>query len=154
MGREIERKFLVADTGFLAACPGRRLSQGYLADDGNTSVRIRIDGDSAFITVKHGRDALDRLEFEYPIPVADAAEMLAHACRGPLIDKTRHDVIVDGSHWEVDVFHGENAGLVVAEIELPAADAPFARPAWLGAEVTGDARYLNVNLVRHPWRRW
>ncbi|MDO9173219.1 MAG: CYTH domain-containing protein, partial [Actinomycetota bacterium] len=107
-----------------------------------------------FLTVKHGRDALDRLEFEYAIPVTDAAEMLAQACRGPLIDKTRHDVDVDGSHWEVDVFHGDNEGLVVAEIELPAADAPYARPPWLGDEVTGDARYLNVNLVRHPWCRW
>lgn len=154
MATEIERKFLVTDTGFLAGLSGRRLTQGYLADDGTCSVRLRIDGDRAFLTVKHGRDPLSRLEFEYPVPVADAAEMLAKACRQPLIDKTRFDVLIDRSHWEVDVFHGDNDGLVVAEIELPAADAAFARPAWLGAEVTTDPRYLNVNLGRHPWRRW
>ena len=154
MATEIERKFLVAGTGFLAGHAGRRLTQGYLADDGTTSVRLRIDGERAFLTVKHGRDALSRLEYEYAVPLADAREMLEKACRQPLIDKTRFDIEVDGSHWEVDVFHGENDGLVVAEIELEAADAPFAKPAWVGDEVTADPRYLNVNLARHPYRRW
>lgn len=154
MGIEIERKFRVTGSGFLAGRQGRRLVQGYIANDGHASVRVRIDDARAFLTVKAGRDALARLEFEYPIPVADAQELLARVCTGPQIDKTRYDVEVDGSHWEVDVFHGDNDGLVVAEIELPAADAPFARPAWLGEEVTGDARYLNVNLAQNPWRRW
>lgn len=154
MGIEIERKFLVNDTAFLAGLTGRRLAQGYLSDDGTTSVRVRLDGDRGTLTVKHGRDSLGRLEFEYAIPADDARRMLAEACRGPLIDKTRFDVIVDGSHWEVDVFHGDNDGLVVAEIELPAADAPYARPGWLGSEVTANPRYLNVNLARHPWKGW
>lgn len=154
MGIEIERKFLVADTACLAGAPGRRLQQAYVSDDGHASVRVRLDGDRAFLTIKAGRDTLSRLEFEYPIPPADARELLDRVCRGPRIDKTRYDVIVDGSHWEIDVFHGDNAGLVVAEIELPDAGAAFARPAWLGAEITDDPRYLNVNLARHPWRRW
>lgn len=154
MAIEIERKFRVAGTAFLAGRTGRRLVQAYLADDGVASVRVRLDGEAATLTVKAGRDALARLEFEYAIPPADARELLEKVCRGPRIDKTRYDVDVDGSHWEVDVFHGDNDGLVVAEIELPAADAPFARPGWLGEEVTGDARYLNVNLARIPWRRW
>lgn len=154
MGIEIERKFLVTGTAFLATHHGRRLVQGYLADDGQLSVRVRIAGDQAFLTVKAGRDALARTEFEYPLPLTDAQAMIDGLCRRPLIDKTRYDIEVDGSHWEVDVFHGENDGLVVAEIELPAADAPFSRPAWLGKEVTTDPRYLNVNLARNPWRLW
>lgn len=154
MAIEIERKFRVADTAFLAGRTGRRLVQAYLADDGVASVRVRLEGEAATLTVKAGRDALARLEFEYAIPPADARELLEKVCRGPRIDKTRYDVDVDGSHWEVDVFHGDNDGLVVAEIELPAGDASFARPDWLGEEVTGDARYLNVNLARIPWRRW
>ncbi|MFP5383027.1 MAG: CYTH domain-containing protein [Gammaproteobacteria bacterium] len=154
MGIEIERKFLVSGSDFLAGRQGRKLVQGYITNDGHASVRVRIDDTRAFLTIKAGRDALARLEYEYPIPLPDAQELLARVCTGPQIDKTRYDVEIDGSHWEVDVFHGDNDGLVIAEIELPAADAPFARPAWLGDEVTGDARYLNVNLAQTPWRRW
>lgn len=154
MAIEIERKFLVHDTAFLAGRAGLRYTQGYLAGNDRLSVRVRLAGNSAWLTVKGGSDPLARIEFEYAIPVADARDMLARLCTAPLIDKTRFHVDVDGSHWEVDVFHGDNEGLVLAEIELPAADAPFARPPWLGNEVTHDARYLNMNLARRPWRSW
>lgn len=151
---EIERKFLVKDTGFLAGLAGTRIAQGYLADDGHLSVRVRLHGEAGLLTVKAGRDLLARTEYEYAIPADDARAMLASLCRRPLIDKTRYVIGFDDDQWEVDVFHGDNAGLVVAEVELPSADAPFARPPWLGEEVTGDTRYLNVSLVRHPYSRW
>jgi CYTH domain-containing protein len=154
MAIEIERKFLVKDTGFLAGLAGTRIAQGYLADDGRLSVRVRISGEAGQLTVKAGRDLLARTEYEYAIPAEDARAMLDSLCRRPLIDKTRYLVGFDGGQWEVDVFHGDNAGLVVAEIELTSADAPFARPPWLGEEVTADTRYLNVSLVRHPYSRW
>jgi adenylate cyclase len=154
MAIEIERKFLVKDTGFLAGLAGTRIAQGYLAGDGHLSVRVRLHDQAGLLTVKAGRDLLARTEYEYAIPAEDARAMLESLCRRPLIDKTRYVVGFDGGQWEVDVFHGDNAGLVVAEIELPAADAPFARPSWLGEEVTTDTRYLNVSLVRHPYSRW
>ena len=154
MGSEIERKFLVSGTAWKAAASGLRLRQGYLSLDKERTVRIRVAGDAAWLTIKGLTRGYTRVEFEYPIPTAEARQMLDALCIQPVIDKTRYP-INHGEHlWEVDEFHGVNEGLVVAEIELRHADETFERPAWLGAEVSGDPRYYNASLVRHPFRDW
>jgi adenylate cyclase len=153
MALEIERKFLVRDCSWRGDSPGVPLAQGYLAQHNGKTVRVRIAGNEAFLTIKGASLGLSRLEFEYPIPVADAREMLT-LCEGGLIDKTRH-CIPHGDHlWEIDVFHGENEGLIVAEIELDHPEEAFQRPSWLGAEVSHDLRYSNVQLTRNPFRSW
>ncbi len=152
MGVEIERKFLVQGNGW-ASSTGVLYRQGYLNRDKTRTVRVRIAGDTAFLTVKGVSVGATRAEFEYAIPVADATALLA-LCDGPLIEKTRHLVRVEGTLWEVDVFAGDNVGLVVAEVELTAEDQPFARPDWLGEEVTQDPRYFNSNLAVQPYSRW
>jgi adenylate cyclase len=154
MPREIERKFLVKNDGWRAlAQRSERMSQGYLASGGRISVRVRIAGDEARLNLKAGGLVASRLEYEYPLPIADARELLALA-DGPLIDKTRHFVEHGGKTFEVDEFHGDNAGLVVAELELTREDEPFERPPWLGKEVTELTRYYNVCLVKHPYKAW
>jgi adenylate cyclase len=152
MGVEIERKFLVQGDGWKTST-GVLYRQGYLNRDKNRTVRVRMAGDAAFLTIKGVSVGATRAEFEYPIPMADAEGLLA-LCAGPLVEKTRHLVRVGDTLWEVDEFAGENAGLVVAEVELTAEDQPFARPDWLGAEVTHDARYFNSNLASHPFSCW
>jgi adenylate cyclase len=152
---EIERKFLVAsDEWRQQAEPGVRYRQGYLSAQPRATVRVRVAGERAFLTVKGEAAGLVRPEFEYAIPLPDAEAMLAGLCGGPLVEKTRYRVPHSGHIWEVDVFEGDNAGLVVAELELTHPDEPFARPPWLGREVTGDARYLNARLARYPYRTW
>jgi adenylate cyclase len=154
MGIEIERKFLVANDAWRKeAKSSARVAQGYLASDPERTVRVRTKGEQAFLTIKgRSTDGISRAEFEYAIPVADAKELLK-LCQ-TVIDKTRHLIDLGGFTWEVDEFHGDNDGLIVAEIELPAKDATFARPSWLAAEVTGDARYYNAALASMPYRRW
>jgi adenylate cyclase len=153
MGIEIERKFLLKDASWRGAIArSERMTQGYLGGDA-CSVRVRVAGDAAFLNVKSKTLGTTRSEYEFAIPVAEAQAMLAEFCANA-VDKVRHHVPFDGRDFEIDEFLGDNAGLVVAEIELEHADAPFARPSWLGAEVTDDPRYYNVNLVRHPYRRW
>ena len=155
MGIEIERKFLVgSDQWRAAAGPGTRYRQGYLYAQADGAVRVRVAGDEAWLTVKGATRGIERLEFEYVIPRADAEAMLEHLCRRPLIEKTRYVVPHGGRRWEVDVFEGANAGLVVAEVELPSADAAVDLPAWVGREVSDDPRYYNANLARHPYREW
>ncbi len=155
MATEIERKFLLVDDSWRQqAQPGTRYTQGYLGAIDRASVRVRIAGDKAALNIKSATLGIQRSEYEYPIPPADAREMLEQLCTGPLIDKTRYLVVHAGHTWEIDEFHGDNAGLIVAELELGSADEAFARPAWLGAEVSEDPRYYNVNLVRHPYSRW
>jgi adenylate cyclase len=154
MPREIERKFLLKNADWRAhAQRSRRMSQGYLAAGGNVSVRVRIAGDDARLNMKTGGLVPSRQEYEYPIPLDEARELLALAI-GPLIDKTRHYVEHDGKTWEVDEFHGDNAGLIVAELELTREDEPFSLPSWVGAEVTQLARYYNSRLVQHPYSAW
>ncbi|TXH88722.1 MAG: CYTH domain-containing protein [Rhodoferax sp.] len=153
MAVEIERKFLVQGDAWRQGVTGVRYVQGYLNRDKARTVRVRIAGTQGFLTIKGESVGATRAEFEYPIPVEDAQALLA-LCEGPCIDKTRYRIPVDGMAWEVDVFAGDNAGLVVAEIELPSEDAPFSRPSWLGAEVTHDARYFNSNLSRQPYAGW
>ena len=154
MPREIERKFLLANDAWRAAVQRRAsLSQGYLASGGRVSVRVRLAGDEAWLNIKAGGLVASRQEYEYAVPVAEARELL-ELTEGPLIEKTRHFVEHGGKTWEIDEFHGANAGLVVAELELEREDEPFQRPAWLGAEVTDLERYYNVCLVKHPYSAW
>lgn len=155
MGNEIERKFLVRGDGWReAAARHVPFRQGYLSSTGRSAVRVRLAADRAFFTIKSAVPGVERQEFEYPIPVDDAGEMLDSLCEGTLIEKTRHFVEHGGRTWEVDEFAGENAGLIVAEIELSDADEAFERPEWLGEEVSGDKRYYNAALARHPFREW
>ena len=151
MPTEIERKFLVTGDGWRAAAlgPGRRLRQGYLAPGGGAApvVRVRLADQAGFLTIK-GPGLLSRAEYEYPIPAAEAAAMLDMLCPPPVIEKTRTRVAHGGLVWEVDEFAGHLAGLVLAEVELPAADHSVDLPDWVGAEVTHDARYQNNSLAR------
>jgi len=152
MAVEIERKFLVQGDSWRAA-PAVFYSQGYLNRDKTRTVRVRIAGEQAFLTIKGVSVGASRAEFEYPIPLWDARELLA-LCEQPLIEKNRRKILYQGFVWEVDEFLGENLGLVVAEIELPAENSVFARPDWVGEEVTGEARYFNSNLSSTPFTRW
>jgi adenylate cyclase len=149
---EIERKFLVTGSDWRTVAPVR-ISQGYLNRDKHRTVRVRIAGDAAFLTVKGVTTGATRAEFEYEIPRADAEAML-RMCDGPLVEKLRHRVQYGGFTWEVDEFQGENRGLVVAEIELDSEAQSFASPPWLGAEVTSDSRYFNSSLATNPFSRW
>lgn len=147
MSFEIERKFLVSDDSYKAlATDSRAIEQGYLNRDPERTVRVRVLGTLGFITVKGRNAGAVRHEWEYEIPVADAREMLA-LCTGTVVKRRWYVPGADGYTWEVDEFGGRHAGLVVAEIELPAADAPFERPAFVAAEVTGDPRYYNSQLA-------
>jgi adenylate cyclase len=155
MGTEIERKFLVVNDAWReGARDGLRFRQGYLPGVETASVRVRVSGEHAWLNIKSATLGVSRREYEYPIPLADAEEILDALCQRPLIEKTRHHVPHGGHLWEIDVFEGDNAGLVVAEIELKNPDEPFERPPWVGAEVSHDPRYYNVSLVRHPFRDW
>jgi adenylate cyclase len=155
MGREIEYKFLVADETWRGGAVREiRMLQGYLADGARASVRVRVAGDRAWLNIKGGGFVASRQEFEYPIPVAEAAEMLETLCHGPLVEKTRHVVPFGGLEWEVDEFHGRNAGLVVAELELAREGQAFEKPPWLGRDVTHLEHYYNVRLVVHPFCDW
>lgn len=154
MGIEIERKFLVTGEGWRqAASRQTRFSQGYLSRDPARTVRVRIAGTHAFLTIKGATTGATRAEFEYEVPVVDAQQLLA-MCDGPVVEKVRHLCGHAGMTWEVDEFLGANAGLVVAEIELASEAQAFERPAWVGEEVTGDARYVNANLAVRPFASW
>lgn len=152
MGIEIERKFLVVGNAWRQG-EGTRIRQGYLCGEADATVRVRLGGDRACLTVKGRSHGISREEYEYGIPLADADRLLA-LCGARVIDKVRRVVTVEGFRWEVDEFHGANAGLVLAELELAAEDQAFTRPAWLGAEVSADPRYYNAYLSLHPYREW
>jgi len=154
VGTEIERKFLVDLSAWRPPGPGTLYKQGYLSSRPAATVRVRIAGARAALTVKGPTAGVTRAEFEYAIPVEDAAIMLDTLCERPLIEKHRHVEMHGGKTWEIDVFHGENEGLVVAELELAAEDEPFEKPPWLGAEVSADPRYANASLVSRPWSTW
>lgn len=161
MSIEIERKFLVTGDGWRAAAHAAvPMAQGYINDLGamdrgeqKASVRVRIQGDAAFLNLKSRELGRSRQEFEYPIPPEDARALLA-LCVGGVIDKRRHLVRHEGHLWEVDEFLGDNAGLVVAEIELSSHDEAFALPSWAGREVTDEARYYNLALASRPYASW
>ena len=156
MAREIERKFLVAADGWRAGAHGVRYRQGYLSagSDARCTVRVRVAGEEAFLTVKGPASGGARDEYEYPIPVADAEEMLSRLAAGGTVEKTRHRVPFAGRTWEVDEFAGENAPLVVAEVELESVGAAVSLPAWVGREVTDDPRYTNASLALRPYSGW
>lgn len=154
MSQEIERKFLLASEEWRReADQGTRLVQGYLTRDPERTVRVRLAGDSAFLTVKGRTSGATRVEVEVPIS-AEQGRLLLPLCLPPIIDKQRYLVWHQGKRWEIDEFGGDNAPLVVAELELASEDEPFARPAWLGREVTEDPRYYNSQLAEHPYARW
>jgi adenylate cyclase len=154
MGIEIERKFLLAGEGWRGLGEAVLLRQGYLSLDPARVVRVRIEGERAFLTIKGKSQGATRGEWEYPIPVPEAAELLDTLCQAPLIEKYRHRIAFGAHTWEIDEFLGANAGLVVAEIELSSETEAFDKPDWIGAEVTHDARYFNSNLIRHPYSAW
>lgn len=154
MGYEIERKFLVVGDGWCGEAEGIELRQGYLSRDPERVVRVRAAGARAFVTIKGINRGASRCEYEYEIPVDDAGEMLRELCVSPIIEKTRYRHEHEGHIWEVDVFAGANQGLVLAEIELGSEEEVFARPAWVGQEVTGDVRYYNSNLAVRPFGSW
>jgi adenylate cyclase len=155
MALEIERKFLVSSNDWRDQVSSRVLMrQGYLSAGSRCSIRARITDDKAWLNLKAKRSGMTRLEYEYPIPRSDADEILRELCDGPLIEKYRHEIILGPHVWEIDEFMGDNAGLIVAEIELGSEQEPFDRPHWLGREVTNDERYYNFNLAVRPYREW
>lgn len=154
MAKEIERKFLVNMAGWRPAASGTPYRQGYLSSVNERIVRVRVAGDRGFLTIKGLTTGVSRLEFEYPIPLADAMAMLDQLCERPLIEKTRYREVFAGRIWEIDVFHGDNDGLVVAEIEIATPDDKVELPPWAGAEVSHDPRYFNNNLAVNPYRNW
>ena len=156
MNIEIERKFLVKDESFKSmATESHRLTQGYICKESGRTVRVRLWDDKGYLTIKGAGSAsgMSRYEWEKEISAEDARDLFM-LCQSGIIDKTRYIVPVDGKTFEVDEFYGENAGLVMAEIELESEDASFTRPSWLGKEVTGDRRYYNSMLSVHPFSEW
>jgi adenylate cyclase len=155
MALEIERKFrVVGDSWRSQTVALHRIRQAYLAKTGRLSLRVRIrDDDRATLTIKTAAPGIERHEYEYPIPVADA-EALIEQCEGAVIAKVRHLIPVGDLTWEIDEFEGDNAGLAVAEVELSHADQSFARPPWVGEEVTHDRRFYNADLAHRPYTRW
>lgn len=154
MALEIERKFLVAGDYKLSATSCERIAQGYLASGAGCTVRVRVRGDRGYLTIKGpSADGVSRSEWEYEVPAREALEMLA-LCSSGVIDKCRYLVPFAGHTFEVDEFYGDNEGLTVAEVELSSVDEQFARPEWLGEEVTGDVRYYNSSLARNPFCKW
>jgi adenylate cyclase len=153
--QEIERKFLVANDGWRAnADRGRQFRQAYLAETDRAAIRVRIiDGASAVFTIKSAKSGLSREEFEYPLPLADA-EDLTELRQGSVLQKTRFHAPHAGRTWEVDVYSGDNAGLVIAEIELDSEDAAVELPPWIGREITGEARYYASRLSARPFTSW
>ena len=156
MATEIERKFRVKGDGFKReAYEAIRIMQGFLSSVPERTVRIRVKGDKGFITIKglSSESGVSRYEWEKEIPLEEAQELLL-LCEPGMITKTRYLVKAGEYTFEVDEFHGDNEGLIIAEIELPDENAPYERPAWLGKEVTGDVRYYNVMLAKHPFKTW
>ncbi len=151
---EIERKFLVKDLSFQLLAKPKWVAQGYLVADGTRTVRVRVFGEQAFLTIKSKTIGISREEFEYEIPVDEAKTLLKELCDKPLIEKQRYAIPYAGKVWEVDVFGGENEGLVIAEIELTSESEKIAKPEWVGEEVSGDPKYFNSNLVKYPYLKW
>jgi len=154
MGLEIERKYLVDVSIWRPAGAGVALRQGYLSSHPDRVVRVRIAGDHAALTIKGKNAGITRVELEYDIPIADAHTMLDTLCERPLIEKTRHREMFAGKAWDIDVFAGDNAGLVLAEIELASETELYDVPPWAVEDVSDDARYYNSNLMKQPFTRW
>jgi len=154
MAVEIEKKFLVTSKDWKEGSSSTIYYQGYLCSGSGQTVRVRIAGDKAWLTIKGKHTNISRLEFEYPLPKDDAQVMLAEVCEQPIIHKRRFLKIYKGFTWEIDEFYGDNQGLVVAEIELTSEDQQFPRPDWLGEEVSHESRYYNASLRIYPYSMW
>lgn len=154
MAKEIERKFLVNDNSYKKVCMGILYKQGYLNSNPERTVRVRIADNKGFLTIKDRAIGLTRSEFEYEIPYEDAQQILQDICEKPIIEKTRYKYDYMGYIWEIDEFHGENEGLVIAEIELNNENESFSLPEWVGEEVTHDCRYFNSYLIKNPFQNW
>lgn len=154
MGIEIERRFLVVRELWQPDRPGVRYRQSYIDAMPAARIRVRIAGEAASLCVKTERRGMRRLEFEYAIPVADAEEMMHRICDPAQIDKTRYTIRFGRTVWEVDDYHGNNHGLLVAEVELTAESDAIDRPPWLGREITHEPKYWNGNLLRRPYGEW
>ncbi|MEC4804303.1 MAG: CYTH domain-containing protein [Jaaginema sp. PMC 1079.18] len=151
---EIERKFLVNSEDWRGLAQGVLYRQGYLCTEANRTVRVRVAGDRAFLTIKGKTQGHSRPEYEYTIPLPEAAAMLDTLCYRPLIEKTRYRIPIGDKVWEVDEFHGENQGLILAEVELHSEADAIDLPPWIGKEVSQDARYFNSYLARYPYASW
>ncbi len=154
MATEIERKFLVKNSAWKKGAKGTLYRQGYLSTDPERTVRVRLEGETGKLTIKGKTEGISRAEYEYAIPAGEAGEMLDSLCLSPLIEKTRYRLVYAERTWEVDEFHGDNAGLIVAEVELESEKAPLLLPEWVGQEVSDDPRYFNASLVSHPFSKW
>ncbi len=154
MALEIERKFLVDLNKLGNLANGIEIKQGYINTADNTVVRVRIKGKKTYLTIKGENNAATRLEFEYEIPYEDGIEMLEKLCLKPIIDKTRYEINYDKHLWEIDVFYGENNGLVIAEVELEDENEELTLPTWITKEVTTDIRYYNNQLMKNPFKNW
>lgn len=154
MAIEIERKYLVKTIGFLGNFKGTRLLQGYIFETEKCVARVRLSHKKAWLTLKGATRGLERDEFEYQIPHKEAHQILTKFCEGRMVDKTRYELKDKDFCWEIDVFHGENEGLYLAEVELKTVDQGFILPTWLGKEVSHDTRYFNSQLARNPYKKW
>lgn len=154
MGVEIERKFLVVSDGWRNLGEGVLYRQGYLASRDGITVRVRVAGETGYLTIKGTTQGISRAEYEYAIPLADATELLDTLCDRPLIEKKRYRIHWEGVLWEVDEFMGANEGLILAEVELADAEQLIHLPDWVGQDVSDDPRYFNVSLVQYPYREW
>ncbi len=154
MKNEIERKFLLSGSQWKKDAQGLKYRQGYMVKDSCKIVRVRTCNNRGFLTIKGRTQGITRLEFEYEIPIDDADFLLENFCEQPILEKMRYRIPYRGNVWEIDVFLGENSGLVMAEIELETEDQIFDKPEWIGKEVTGDKRYYNSFLVKTPYSTW
>ena len=154
MALEIERKYLVDLEKLGTLENGTRIKQGYLSTNKDAVVRVRVKNDKAYLTIKGSNIGVTRLEFEYEIPLIEANEMLDKLCQKPVIDKTRYIINHENHTWEVDIFYGDNEGLVVAEVELSSEDEHINLPSWVKEEVSHDDRYFNSNLMKFPFKDW
>jgi len=153
-GKEIERKFLVSGDAWRKGAQGTFYRQGYLVASDARAVRVRVAGEKAYLTIKGRKTGLSCPEYEYPMAVAEAKDVLERICLRPFIEKVRYVLDFKGMNWEIDEFTGENEGLVLAEVELAQEHQMIELPAWVGREVSLDPKYWNVNLMKHPYCRW
>ena len=155
MAKEIERKYLVKDSSYKSNSTETYICQGYITTNKEGVVRVRIKEDKGYLTIKGKNRGSVRLEYEYPIPVTEAKEIIENLCKKPIIEKKRYIVKAEDGHiWEIDEFIGDNEGLVVAEIELSSETEDYTLPEWVGDEVTDDVRYYNSNLMTNPYKNW
>ena len=154
MAIEIERKYLIDLEKIGLLENGNKIKQGYITTNKDAVVRVRVKNDKGYLTIKGSNIGVSRLEFEYEIPLLEANEMLDKLCQKPIIDKIRYIINYEKHIWEVDVFYGDNEGLVIAEVELEDENEYINLPLWIKEEVTGDIKYYNSNLMKYPYNQW